>query len=87
MSDTNLTNFDSDFTGAATLEYGDADFMILKPGAYVKCAVTGEKISINNLRYWSAELQEAYVDAQAATQRWMEHFAGPGSAKPHSAGA
>lgn len=78
---TDLTAFDRDFTGEATLEYGDADFMILQPGAYVTCAVTGEKIAINNLRYWSAELQEAYVDAEAATKRWLEHFAGPGSPK------
>ena len=87
MSDSNLSAFDREFTGEATLEYGDADFMILKPGAYVKCAVTRETIPLNNLRYWSAELQEAYVDSSAATKRWMEHFAGPGSAKPHKAGA
>jgi len=83
MTDTDLTAFDRDYAGEATLEYGDADFMILKPGAYVKCAVTGDKIPINALRYWSAELQEAYADANAATRRWMEHFAGPGSTPPH----
>ena len=60
----------------------DADFMILEPGAYVKCAVTGEKIAINNLRYWSAELQEAYLDANAATARWREVHEGPGSTPP-----
>lgn len=86
MTDTDLTSFDRDFTGEAMLEYGDADFMILKPGAYVKCAVTGEKIAINNLRYWSAELQEAYLDANAATARWREVYQGPGSAKQHKPG-
>lgn len=82
MTDTDLTNFDREFTGEATLEYGDADFMILKPGAYVKCAVTGETIALNNLRYWSAELQEAYLDANAATARWREVHEGPGSTPP-----
>ncbi|WP_306015884.1 DUF2093 domain-containing protein [Oceanicaulis sp. MMSF_3324] len=81
MTDTDLSSFDRDFSGEAELEYGDADFMILKPGAFVKCAVTGESIALNNLRYWSAELQEAYLDANAATQRWREVYQGPGAAK------
>lgn len=86
MTDTDLTSFNREFTGEAMLEYGDADFMILKPGAYVKCAVTGEKIAINNLRYWSAELQEAYLDANAATARWREVYQGPGSTKQQKPG-
>ncbi|TGY88320.1 DUF2093 domain-containing protein [Marinicauda algicola] len=73
-----MNHFDREFTGEAKLEYGDADYLILSPGAYVTCAVTGAKIPLNDLRYWSAELQEAYRDAEIATKRWLEVHTGPG---------
>jgi hypothetical protein len=34
--------------------------------------VTGKRISLPALRYWSHELQEAYIDAVAATTRYAE---------------
>ena len=52
--------------GEALLEYLDADFDIVRPGQYVRCAVTGAKIPLDVLRYWSVDRQEAYVDAAAA---------------------
>jgi hypothetical protein len=65
---------DPEFAGAdlAKLHYGDGDFAVLKPGRYVLCAVTGRKISLENLRYWSAPLQEAYFSAAEALQRWQQ---------------
>ncbi len=50
----------------AILEYLDADYSIIKPGDYVRCAVTGTQIPIEHLRYWNVDKQEAYVDAIAA---------------------
>jgi len=73
-----MNTFDRDFTGEAKLDYGDADYVILVPGAYVSCAVTGEKIPLAKLRYWSAELQEAYRDVEAATKRWLAVHGGAG---------
>ncbi len=78
MTDDPMNTFDRDFTGEAKLDYGDADYVILTPGAYVTCAVTGEKIPLAKLRYWSAELQEAYRDAEAATKRWLAVYGGAG---------
>ena len=52
----------------AIIEYGDGDFQILKPGAFVKCAVTGERIPLKALRYWNVDKQEAYADAAAAAK-------------------
>lgn len=75
-----MTQFDKDFSGEAHLEYGDADFLIMKPGAYVTCAVTGARVALNDLRYWSAEHQEAYADADAATARWLQLNGGPAGA-------
>jgi hypothetical protein len=56
----------------AKLHYGDGEFAILKPGRYVLCAVTGVKIPLDHLRYWSVPLQEAYASPAEALKRWQE---------------
>ena len=58
--------------GEAKIRYLDGDFEILKPGAYVRCAVTGESIPLDMLRYWSVARQEAYASAAASLRREME---------------
>lgn len=59
---------DRDAEGEALVEYLDADFAILRPGRFVRCAVTGRRIPLEALRYWNVDKQEAYVDAAAAMQ-------------------
>jgi len=68
---------DPEFAGSdlAKLHYGDGDFAVLKPGRYVICAVTGKKVPLEQLRYWSASRQEAYAGAAEALQRFQEHGA------------
>ena len=56
----------------AVLHYGDGDYAVLKPGRYVLCAVTGRKIPLEALRYWSPVLLEAYAGPKEATKRWRE---------------
>jgi len=65
---------DPEFSGndLARLHYGDGDFAVLKPGRYVLCAVTGKKIPLEALRYWSAARQEAYAGPIEATKRFGE---------------
>ena len=58
--------------GEARLRYLDADVDVIQPGDYVTCAVTGRKIPLQALRYWSVDLQEAYWDADAASQRMVK---------------
>lgn len=58
--------------GEAKLRYLDADLEVIEPGDYVTCAVTGRKIPLQALRYWSVDHQEAYVDAAAAASRMVE---------------
>jgi hypothetical protein len=53
----------------ATLLYGPNAFRVIRPGHYVLCAVSGEPIALEELRYWSAERQEAYASAEIATRR------------------
>jgi hypothetical protein len=62
----------------AKLHYGDNEITILKQGTHVRCAVTGERIPLDELRYWNVDLQEAYRGPAEATQRWKE-LAGKGS--------
>ncbi|HEX8234012.1 MAG TPA: DUF2093 domain-containing protein [Caulobacteraceae bacterium] len=61
-----------DLHGLAVLHYGDGDFAVMKPGRYVLCAVTGEQIPLNALRYWNPAAQEAYASPEIALQRWRE---------------
>ena len=49
--------------GLAVLHYGTPDFAVLKPGRFVRCAVSGRSIPLEALRYWSSTAQEAYVGA------------------------
>ena len=53
-------------TGEARVRYLDGDFQIVMPGSFVRCAVTGLPIPLDELKYWSVERQEAYIDAPAA---------------------
>lgn len=56
----------------ATLQYGPNAFRVVNPGSHVLCAVTGEQIMLEALRYWSVERQEAYASAEIATRRLMD---------------
>lgn len=55
--------------GEAKLRYGDGEYVVLTPGAYVVCAVTGQRIPLDELRYWSVARQEAYANAVVASER------------------
>ena len=58
--------------GEARLRYLDGDYQVLVPGTFVRCAVTGIEIPIDELKYWSVARQEAYTDAAAALKRFQE---------------
>ncbi|KAB7784939.1 MULTISPECIES: DUF2093 domain-containing protein [Methylorubrum] len=58
--------------GEAKVEYGDGTMRVIKPGTYVRCAVTGEPIALDALRYWNVDRQEAYATPEAAMQRLKE---------------
>ena len=48
----------------AKLHYMANNYRMLAPGDHVLCAVTGEAIDLDDLRYWSVERQEAYASAE-----------------------
>ena len=55
--------------GEAEVKYLDGDFRVVRPGAFVRCAVTGAPIPLEELRYWNVDLQEAYASPEAVLQR------------------
>ena len=56
----------------AVLEYGDGNFNVIKHGTYVICSVTKKKIPLSELKYWSVERQEPYLDAETSFIRESE---------------
>jgi hypothetical protein len=56
--------------GEAELRYLDGDYRIVRPGSYVRCAVTGAAIPLDELKYWSVDLQEAYATPEAVLRRF-----------------
>ncbi len=60
--------------GEAEVKYLDGDFRVVKPGAYVRCAGTGQAIPLEELKYWSVERQEAYATPEAVLERHRAHY-------------
>ncbi len=52
----------------ARLHYLSGTYRVLVPGDHVVCAVTHKPIPLTDLRYWSVERQEPYVDAEASLE-------------------
>jgi len=57
----------------AKLRYLDADYDIIQPGSFVRCAITGKPILIDDLKYWNVDRQEAYIDVDAAYEAYMRY--------------
>ena len=56
----------------ATIKYLPNNFKIIENGDYVICAVSGKKIYLDKLTYWSVELQEAYFSYVEADKKKEE---------------
>ncbi len=62
-------------SGEADVRYLDGDFRVVRPGAFVRCAITGVEIPLEELRYWSVERQEAYASPETVLQRHAATYA------------
>ena len=58
-----MNRFEGPGAKEARIRYLDGDFQVTSPGSFVRCAVTGESIPLDELRYWSVARQEPYVSA------------------------
>ena len=56
-----------DSAGLAILRYDTPDLHVVHRGSYVQCAVTGDRIALRHLKYWSVAFQEAYRGAEEAS--------------------
>jgi hypothetical protein len=68
-----LNKFGPGGHGEAKVQYLDGDFRVISPGTFVRCAVTDARIPLDELKYWSVDLQEAYAQPNAVLQ---QHFPG-----------
>lgn len=64
-----------DKSDIAKIRYLDADYQIIVQGSYVVCAITGKRIPVDELKYWSVARQEAYVDVQASYEAELQNMA------------
>ena len=54
----------------AKLKYLPNNFNVLEAGDHVICAISGKKITLENLTYWNVDKQEAYYSyIEASTKR------------------
>ncbi len=53
----------------AHLDYGHGEFRVIRQGAFVRCAISGNPIRLEDLKYWSVDQQEAYATPEAALLR------------------
>ena len=60
----------------ARVHYLPGTFRVLSDGDHVICAVTAARIPLHELRYWSVERQEPYVDAAASLEAERKSAAG-----------
>lgn len=56
----------------ARVEYLDGDFRVVRHGSFVRCAVTGQPIPVDELKYWSVARQEPYATPEASLRRERE---------------
>jgi len=63
-----MNRFEGPGAEPAKIRYLDGDIQVLMPGNHVVCAITGERIPIDELKYWSVARQEPYVDVNASLE-------------------
>ena len=63
-----MNAIDRDTDGEALLSYGDNEFVVMRPGRWVACAVSGRRVPLEALRYWSVARQEPYAGPAEAVQ-------------------
>lgn len=56
----------------AKLQYDTPDYHVVEAGNFVICAVTNKQIPLDELKYWSVERQEAYVNGAAMMKRELQ---------------
>ena len=54
-----MNRHDKPLNGAeAQLQFLDGEYRVVRPGLFVVCAVTGARIALEELRYWSVTFRK-----------------------------
>ena len=64
-----MNRFEGPGAAEAKIKYLDGDYQIISPGSFVRCALSGESIMLEDLKYWSVARQEPYIDALTSFKR------------------
>jgi hypothetical protein len=56
----------------ARLRYLDHEFEVLSPGEFVRCGVSGDPISVDELRYWNIAQQMPFKTAEYSFQHYLK---------------
>lgn len=67
-----MNRFEGPGAREARIRYMDGDFQVTGPGSFVRCAVSGEPIPLDELRYWSVARQEPYLNASISLHRELD---------------
>jgi hypothetical protein len=69
-----MNKMDSNFTAGSEAEvrYHHGEYKIVRHGTFVRCAVSGAPIALEDLKYWNVERQEAYATTDAILNRLRE---------------
>lgn len=59
----------------AKLRYLDHEFEVVSVGEFVRCAVTGDPIRLENLRYWNVAKQVAFKSAKESFADYLKEQA------------
>ena len=66
--------YDKNFAPSeAVIRYLDGDYVVVRPGSFVRCAITGVPIPLDELSYWNVDRQEAYANADAAHEAYKRY--------------
>ena len=57
------------FKKLAKIKYLPNNFEIIEEGDHVICAISGKKISLDQLNYWNVDLQEPYYSYVEASEK------------------
>jgi len=60
------------FKKLAKLKYLPNKFEIITNGDHVICAVSDKKIKLEDLNYWSVDLQEPYFSYKEASKKYAK---------------
>jgi len=66
-----MNRFEGPGSGEAIIRYLDGDYQLISPGSFVRCVITGTPIPLEELKYWSVERQEPYLDIDASMKGEM----------------